>query len=377
MHALAAPGAPDASQLRRTQQQAFVKCSELPGAESEPCMLSLLQVAESKHSKGEKKVSDGRDKRGGHGILLPKSAFDQHARKLAGKASHRPQHPPRARGFKGKTNLADAGHGPKWEARYGVSDEQGETKQAAVKRLSQKQVPGADDPPPVDYGQVPGEDDPDQPAPGGEPAPAEADTGAEAAAAARAEASGADAPTAKVDDTDYQESDASENPDQPLPAPAVCTGPGAVAGDPACASVQYPNGVPGAVPDAAAPVAAADSAAPAECIATMAGVSDEWCVTNCAIDNCPANMCDCSGGVEEEVDPDRPVCLSIAPNVSDDWCQTNCEAWVRHEEGFFNCPPSQCKCTEHESQAGEGASAAAGMGYMKAPDADAPAPAPQ
>jgi len=283
------------------------------------------------------------------GILLPKSAFDHGARKLAGKTGHRAQHPPNAKGAKGKHAKSlvngENEHGPKWEARYGDSGDQREGKQAAAKRLSQKQVPTADELMP-DPELVSGADDPTI------GAGAVADTGGEAAAAARAAASGADAPMAKVDDTDYQEADASGNTDMPLPAPAVCTGPGALAGDPACAVAQ--------------PVAADPSdpaAAPAPCVAIMASVSDEWCVTNCAIDNCPANMCDCSGGVEEEVDPDRPVCESIAPNVSDDWCQTNCEAWVRHEEGFFNCPPSQCKCTEHQSADSLGA--AAGMGYMK------------
>jgi len=308
------------------------------------------------------------------GILLPKSAFDHGARKLAGKTGHRAQHPPKAKGAKGKHAKSlvngENEHGPKWEARYGDSGDQREGKQAAAKRLSQKQVPTADELMP-DPELVSGADDPtiaavpepelvsgaDDPTIG---AGAVADTGGEAAAAARAAASGADAPTAKVDDTDYQEADASGNTDMPLPAPAVCTGPGALAGDPACATYQY-----GAAGTAAADIAnPADPAAEvAPCVATMASVSDEWCVTNCAIDNCPANMCDCSGGVEEEVDPDRPVCESIAPNVSDDWCQTNCEAWVRHEEGFFNCPPSQCKCTEHQSADSLGA--AAGMGYMK------------
>ena len=67
------------------------------------------------------------------------------------------------------------------------------------------------------------------------------------------------------------------------------------------------------------------------------------------------------------------MCESIAPNVSDEWCQTNCEAWVRHEEGFFNCPPSQCKCTEHDSTDSLGA--AAGMGYMKVnPEVTSPTP---
>ena len=331
------------------------------------------------------------------GILLPKSALDHGARKLASKTGHRAQHPPKAKGAKGKHAKGlvsgENEHGPKWEARYGDSDDQRGVKQAAVKRLSQKQDPeqeenavkraealaaaaeaGAEDPGSVsgEPERVSGADDPtiaavpepelvsgaDDPTIG---AGAVADTGGEAAAAARAEASGADAPTAKVDDTDYEEADASGNTDMPLPAPAVCTGPGALAGDPACATYQY-----GAAGTAAADIAnPADPAAEvAPCVATMASVSDEWCVTNCAIDNCPANMCDCSGGVEEEVDPDRPVCESIAPNVSDDWCQQNCEAWVRHEEGFFNCPPSQCKCTEHQSQQGVGA--AAGMGYMKA-----------
>jgi hypothetical protein len=332
------------------------------------------------------------------GILLPKSAFDHGARKLAGKTGHRAQHPPKAKGAKGKhaKNLVNGEneHGPKWQAKYGDSADQREGKQASAKRLSQKQVPTADEMMPdpdlvssdaptaaemmPDPELVSGADDPtiasvpepervsgaDDPTIAAVPEPervsgaddptiAAADTGGEAAAAARAAASGANAPTAKVDDTDYEEADASGNTDMPLPAPAVCTGPGALAGDPACAVAQ--------------PVAADPSdpaAAPEPCVSIMASVSDEWCDSNCAINNCPANMCDCSGGVEEEVDPDRPVCESIAPNVSDDWCQTNCEAWVRHEEGFFNCPPSQCKCTEHNSADTLGA--AAGMGYMKA-----------
>ena len=318
-----------ASELSRTQPHEFVKCAELPSAESEPCMLNLLQVAENKHPKGDKKKANGRGVRGGQGILLSKSTFEHDARKLVSKANSRAQHSPKVK--------RSQNHGPKWEARYGDSDEQSGIKQPAAKRLTQKQDP---------------------------------DTGGEAAAAARAEASGADDDGKRVDETGYQESDASSNPNQPLPAPPVCTGPDALAGDPACAATQA----------AAATVATADTTPPEVCIAIMAGVSDEWCITNCAIDNCPASMCDCSGGKTEEVDPNKPVCNAIAPNVSDEWCQTNCERWVAHEEGFFNCPPSQCKCTEHQSQQG-GAEhdTTQRMGYMKAspPDADATAATPQ
>jgi len=56
------------------------------------------------------------------GILLPKSAFDHGARKLAGKTGHRAQHPPKAKGAKGKHAKSlvngENEHGPKWEARY-------------------------------------------------------------------------------------------------------------------------------------------------------------------------------------------------------------------------------------------------------------------
>ena len=312
------------------------------------------------------------------GILLPKSALDHGARKLAGKTGHRSQHPPKAKGKQAKSLVnGENEHGPKWMARYGDSGDQREAKQEAAKKLSQKQVPtpeemmpdpelmpelvhGADDPTIAKVAPSP-DPEPELDAVADAPPAAAADTGAEAAAAARAAASGANAPTAKVDDTEYKEADASGNTDMPLPAPAVCTGPGALAGDPACAVAK---------PEAADP-----NAPPAPCVAVMQSVSDEWCVTNCAIDNCPANMCDCSGGVQEEAedDPNRPVCESIAPNVSDEWCQTNCEAWVRHEEGFFNCPPSQCKCTEHDSTDTLGA--AAGMGYMKVnPEVTSPTP---
>lgn len=329
--ALAAPSAPDASQLSRTQQRAFLKCAELPDAESDPCMLNLLQLADMK---GDNKKLKGWDLHSDQGTLQPESTLEHKTQTLATKTGAHAQQK------NVKYARGSQEHGPKWEARYGGSDEQGESTQAAVKRLSKKQDP---------------------------------DTGGEAAAAARAEASGAIDDGKKVDNTDYQESDASSNPEQPLPAPVVCTGPGAIAGDPACES---------APPPVAKTDAAADATPPGEgCIASMAGVSDEWCVTNCAIDNCPATMCDCSGGKEEEVDPNKPVCLSIAPNVSDDWCQTNCESWVLHEEGFFNCPPSQCKCTEHQSD--DGASATHDniqrMGYMKAAttDTDATVAAPQ
>ena len=83
------------------------------------------------------------------GILLPKSAFDHGARKLAGKTGHRAQHPPKAKGAKGKhvKNLVNGEneHGPKWQAKYGDSADQREGKQASAKRLSQKQVPTADE----------------------------------------------------------------------------------------------------------------------------------------------------------------------------------------------------------------------------------------
>jgi len=296
-------------------------------------------------------------------------------------------------------------HGPKWEARYGHGNGRAEPK-----KLARRQ----DAPPPSE----------DAPPPSG-------DTGAEAAAAARA-AANADAgdDAKKVDDTDYQEADASENPIQPLPAPHVCTGPGAVAGDPLCegtGAAADPANTPvlpgtagmettegtnptdarcaeeafkrtqpalcgGEVPVAADPIAVAEAAAtdaiPAQtasadapaaatadatsspeaaCESTMEGVSNEWCITNCAIDNCPSSMCKCQSDEDEEDDPNKPVCVSIAPNVSDDWCQDNCERWVQHEEGFFNCPPSQCKCEEHPGE-GEEHDAVQRMGYFKADD---------
>lgn len=376
--ALAVPRTPDVGALvhehgaaaAQLSRRDIVKCGGLPDTEVEPCMLSLLQVAEHPGIKApsDEKTPDGKST--AQGTLVPPA----NARKPQHAARGHVPHP--------------AAHGPKWEARYEEEKEKEieeiaiqSSKEAATKQLSKAQV----DPPPDDSGYNP-----------------------EEAAAQRAAMSGADDAGKKVDDTEYQESTASENPDRPEPAPHICTGPGAVAGDPLCSGSgtsadpanlpagQAPAGevLPGTNPadercrdqtfrqatpevcggttvnpglDSTA-AAAADPAAddePAECKAVMDGVSDEWCATNCAIDNCPATMCNCKKE-DEEVDPNKPVCVSIAPNVSDDWCQTNCERWIQHEEGFFNCPPSQCKCEEHPSEGGEGNDVVQGMGFIKA-----------
>eukprot|EP00908_Phaeocystis_cordata_P020732 Transcript_3239.p1 GENE.Transcript_3239~~Transcript_3239.p1 ORF type:complete len:1053 (-),score=318.93 Transcript_3239:183-3341(-) len=72
--------------------------------------------------------------------------------------------------------------------------------------------------------------------------------------------------------------------------------------------------------------------------------SDEWCMSNCALGNCPKDMCsdDCGNGARAKAtqrlkvaEPEGKPCHSLDKNTaSDTWCESNC--------ALGNCPAKTC-----------------------------------